>query len=66
MWNSCRWPSIPPARHRGVTGYYAIDSRLAALTTSSISSRKMHEAGIGVIMDWVPAYLEGRVRPWQI
>ena len=35
-----------------VTGYYAIDSRLGGPDDFKYLVEKMHEAGIGVIMDW--------------
>ena len=39
-----------------VTGYYAIDSRLGGPDDFKHLVEKLHEAGIGVIMDWVPAH----------
>ena len=39
-----------------MTGYYAIDSRLGGPDDFKYLVEKLHEAGIGVIMDWVPAH----------
>ncbi|KFI68740.1 1,4-alpha-glucan branching protein GlgB [Bifidobacterium magnum] len=39
-----------------VTGYYGVDSRLGGPDDFKYLVDKMHEAGIGVIMDWVPAH----------
>ena len=39
-----------------VTGYYAIDSRLGGPDDFKYLVEKLHEAGVGVIMDWVPAH----------
>lgn len=39
-----------------VTGYYGIDSRLGSPDDFKYLVEKLHEAGIGVIMDWVPAH----------
>ncbi|MEE1295335.1 MAG: 1,4-alpha-glucan branching protein GlgB [Bifidobacterium sp.] len=39
-----------------VTGYYGVDSRLGDPDDFKYLVDKMHEAGIGVIMDWVPAH----------
>lgn len=39
-----------------VTGYYAVDSRLGSPDDFKELVDRLHEAGIGVIMDWVPAH----------
>ena len=39
-----------------MTGYYGVDSRLGSPDDFKYLVDKLHEAGIGVIMDWVPAH----------
>ncbi|MCI1241974.1 MAG: 1,4-alpha-glucan branching protein GlgB, partial [Bifidobacterium subtile] len=39
-----------------VTGYYSVDSRMGSPDDFKYLVDRLHEAGIGVIMDWVPAH----------
>ncbi|MUH59014.1 1,4-alpha-glucan branching protein GlgB [Bifidobacterium canis] len=39
-----------------VTGYYSVDSRLGGPDDFKYLVDKFHNAGIGIIMDWVPAH----------
>lgn len=39
-----------------VTGYYAVDSRMGDADDFKYVVDTLHQAGIGVIMDWVPAH----------
>ena len=43
-----------------VTGYYAVDSRLGTPDDLRFLIDRLHAAGIGVILDWVPGALPAR------
>lgn len=47
-----------------VTGYYAADSRLGSPDDLRFLIDRLHQAGIGVILDWVPGHFA--TDPWAL
>ncbi|MBW8171873.1 1,4-alpha-glucan branching protein GlgB [Ornithinimicrobium sp. Arc0846-15] len=47
-----------------VTGYYAADSRMGSPEELKFLIDRMHQAGIGVILDWVPGHFA--TDPWAL
>lgn len=47
-----------------VTGYYATDSRMGSPEELKLLIDRLHQAGIGVILDWVPGHFA--TDPWAL